>query len=197
LHISEKNSTFVHFFGKMESNNDIKQSPSPRQHAMLFGLELGIFFGLRFIIGVNSMDNSWMSLLQFLMTLYIIYGIIRSTLHYRMTDCGGEITFGQSFRYIYWLFFYSAIVATLVRVVYLKWFDTTYFALLYEQAQKAIETLDFKSYPVSQDEILANMSRMLTPVRFSAYIFVSDLITGVFAGLILSPFIKRIKVKIE
>ena len=181
----------------MESNNDIKQAPSPRQHAMLFGLELGIFFGLRFIIGTHSMNNSWMGLLQFLVTLFIIYGIFRSTLHYRLTDCGGEITYWQSFRYIYWLFFYSAIVATLVRVVYLRWIDNSYFTLLYEQAEKTFETLDLKSYHVDKEDALASMRQMLTPVRFSAYIFVGDLISGVFAGLILSPFIKRIKVKIE
>ena len=101
----------------MATKNDKTGKPSPVNHAMVYGLEMGIFFGLNFILTAKAQDSAWMSVLSWLLTIYIIYGVFRSAFNYRMTECEGEITFGQSFKYIMYLFFFASIVAALMRIV--------------------------------------------------------------------------------
>lgn len=197
LHISEKNCTFVHFFGKMESNNDIKTSPSPVNHAMLFGLETGVFFAFKFILQAEAQQSGsgWLVALYYLLTLYIIYGIIRSALHYRMTDCGGTITFGQAYRYILLLFVFSSIVAALVRVIYLKWIDGSYLVRLGEQMQKVMEMNELKVSEAERTALQEALPEILKPVRFSLYYIFLDVFMGIVAGLLLAGPVKNIKVK--
>ena len=162
---------------------------------MLFGLEMGIFFGLNFVLSAQAQGGSgWLNILSWLLTIYIIYGVFRSAFHFRMTECGGEITFGQSFRYIMWLFFFASIVAAVVRVIYLKWFDSAFLGQLLEQSRMVLKQLKLSA----ADRTMADesMQQMLQPVRFSLYYIIYDLVMGIFAALILSPLVKR-KIRIE
>ena len=162
---------------------------------MLFGLEMGIFFGLNFIISAQAQGGSaWLSIISWLLTIYIIYSVFRSAFHYRMTECGGDITFGQSFRYIMWLFFFASIVAAVVRVIYLKWFDTTFLSNVMEQSKIVLSQLKFSA--AERSMALESMEQMLQPVRFSIYYILYDLFMGLITALILSPLVKR-KIQIE
>ena len=178
----------------MATKNDKIEKPSPVNHAMRYGLELGIFFGVNFIVETKSQDSAWMSILSWLLSIYIIYGIFRSAFNYRMTECDGEITFGQSFRYIMYLFFFASIVAASVRVVYLNWFDTEFLGRMMTQCRQLLQQLRISA----SDRAMAEESllSLLRPVRFSLYYILYDLLMGVLAALILSPLVKR-KLPIE
>ena len=182
------------FLKKMATKNDKTGKPSPVNHAMLYGLELGIFFGLNFIVEAKAQDNGWMSVLSWLLTIYIIYGVFRSAFNYRVTECDGEITFGQSFRYIMYLFFFASIVAAAVRVIYLKWFDTEFLDRMITQTRQVLQQLRITAADRAMAE--ENLLAILKPVRFSLYYIVYDMLMGVFAALILSPLVKK-KLPIE
>ena len=168
---------------------------SPFNHAMLSGLELGIFFGLNFILTAEAQGRFWLGVLSWMLTLYIIYGVFRSALHYRMTECEGEITYMESFRYIVWLFVFASIVATLVRVVYLKWIDSSYLSELLVQTNQVLEQLKLSAGDRSAVE--ESLKNMLQPVRFSLYYMLYDVFMGVVAGLILSVMVKRVKIEVK
>ena len=178
----------------MATKFDKTGKPSPANHAMVYGLEMGIFFGLNFILTAKAQDSAWMSVLSWLLTIYIIYGVFRSAFNYRMTECDGEITFGQSFKYIMYLFFFASIVAALVRIVYLKWFDPDFLGRMLTQSRQLLQQLRMSA----SDRAMAEESLMalLRPVRFSLYYIVYDVLMGVFAALILSPLVKK-KIEIE
>ena len=178
----------------MTTKNDKIEQPSPASHAMLYGLEMGIFFGLKFIVEAKAQDSAWMSVLSWLLTIYIIYSIFRAAFNYRMTDLGGEITFGQAFRYIIYLFFFASIVAAAVRVVYLQWFDNEFLSRLAMQTNQVIE--QFKLDAADRVAVEQSLQSMLRPVRFSLYYILYDMLMGVLTALILSPLVKK-KLPIE
>jgi len=182
------------FLKKMENNQNIQAQPKPYNHAMRFGLEMGIFFGLHFILTAQSANSAWMGILWWLLTIYIIYGIFRSAIHYRMTECGGDITFGQSFNYIMWLFVFASIVATMVRVIYLKWFDSSVLTTLSEQTENMIKYLKYSE--AEQELAKQSLRRMMQPVHFSMYLIMYDLFLGVITALMLSPLVKK-KIRID
>ena len=182
------------FLKKMETKNNKTGKSSPTNLAMKHGLELGVLFGLNFILNAQGASGStWLSVLSWLLVIYLIYSVFRSALVYRMTECGGDITFRQSFAYIMWLFLFASIIAAVVRVLYLEWFDTTF---LQEQLKQSIQVLDIfqeRLHLSAADRAAAeeSMKSMLRPVHFSLYYILYDLMMGLFAALILSPLVKK------
>lgn len=193
LHFScifEKKSLTLHrFLGinsyKVEETQTYK--PSPVNHAMLFGIELGIWFGLNFIISAMAQGRMWMGVLSWLVTFYILYGVYRSALHYKHTECEDKIRFGQSLSYIVWLFFFASIVGALVKVIYLKWINPDVLTLFYEQSVQSIRL--FQLSDVEAELVESSLQTIMQPVRFCLYYIMYDLIMGLFVGLILSPFV--------
>ena len=192
--MEKKHYLCILFRNKMATKNDKTGKPSPVNHAMVYGLEMGIFFGLNFILTAKAQDSAWMSVLSWLLTIYIIYGVFRSAFNYRMTECEGEITFGQSFKYIMYLFLFASIVAALMRIVYLKWFDTEFLSRMLTQTRLVLQQLKLSASDLAMAE--ESLQSLLRPVRFSLYYIVYDLIMGVFAALILSPLVKK-KIEFE
>lgn len=182
------------FLKKMATKNDKTGKPSPVNHAMVYGLEMGIFFGLNFILSAKAQDSAWLNILSWLLTIYIIYGVFRSAFNYRMTECDGEITFGQSFKYIMYLFFFASIVAALIRIVYLKWFDTEFLSRMLTQSRLVLQQfrLSASDLATTEDSIMS----LLRPVRFSLYYIIYDMLMGLLTALILSPLVKK-KINIE
>ncbi len=178
----------------MESNNNIKNAPSAANHAMQFGLQTGLFFGLKFIVSANAQSSTWMQMLSLLLSIYIIYCVLRAALLYRITECDGVISFREAFRYIITLFFFASIVAALVRAVYLKWFDSTFLSTVMEQTSKTLEQIGWSE--ADQSMGMESLKHMLQPVRFSLLSIIYDMMMGVLAALVLSPIVKRIKITI-
>lgn len=172
-------------------SESLHHRPSPIQHAMLFGIELGVWFGLKFIVEALSAARPAMSILSFLLTFYIIYGVYRSAMHYRVTECNDDISYGQALSYIVWLYTFAGIVAALVRVIYLKWLDVEYLGKLYQQSLNTMQQLGMQS----REDVQLAVQQMLTPVRYSVYCIFGDVISGGVLGLILSIFVIRRNLK--
>lgn len=170
-------------------NDSQTYNPSPVNHAMLFGVELGIWFGLNFITSAMAQGRAWMGALSWLIMFYIIYGVFRSALHYKQNECDGHITYWQSFQYIMWLFFFASIIAAAVKVVYLKWINPDFMAVLYQQTKPIVDALAISD--ADKNQAMLSMERLLQPVRFSLYYIIYDMIMGVVLALILSLFVRK------
>lgn len=171
--------------------------PNPVNHAMLMGLELGIWFAINFMIGAQQLQHPSLWLLSSMVTVYVGYGIYRAAQHYKRFECSDKITFGQTYSYIMWLFLCASLVAAIIRFAYLQWLDTAYLSRVYEWSLTFLEQLAAAgaegAEAFNKDEVAPSLQYLLTPIRFSVYYSMYDMFVGAFVGLVMSPFVVRRK----
>jgi ABC-type uncharacterized transport system permease subunit len=79
---------------------------------MLSGLIMGVFFSLNFLLSVSH--NTFLSLLSYLVFAVILVTTYRFTIRFRDTECGGAISYGRAFSYILLLYFFAALISSVV-----------------------------------------------------------------------------------
>lgn len=171
--------------------------PNPIQHAMIMGLEIGIWFTINFIVNAQQLRHPELWLLSYLVTFYVGYGIYRAAQHYKQFECGGKISFGQAYSYILWLFLCASVVAALLRFAYMQWIDTGYLSLLYDNV------MNLMTQAVEQEGLAADnlalfedtMQGYLTPIRFSVYCSMFNMMIAGVLGLVLAPMVCRFNPK--
>lgn len=158
------------------------------QHAMLFGLELGVYFALCFILSYQA--SGGMQMLSYLVQIYIIYGVYRSAVHYRQTELGGQMLYRQAFAYLINLFFCASLIASVLRFVYLQWFVPDDF--LSNQIHQAMQAF-IESGMTITDELERTLADLRRPARFVFAYIMSDMMVGLLVALPLSFLLKRKK----
>lgn len=173
--------------------------PNPVNHAMLMGLEVGIWFAINFMIGAQQMQHPSLWLLSWMVSLYVIYGIYRAAQHYKRFECGDKITFGQAYSYIMWLFLCASLVAAIIRFAYLQWLDTAYLSKVFESSISFVDQLVAAgaegAESFNKEEFASSLQYILTPVRFSVYYSMYDMLIGMLLGLVMAPFVVRRKAR--
>lgn len=164
---------------------------SLRNHAMLIGMEMGIWFAGSFILSAQQINHPGLAILGLFVDVYIVFCIVRAGQHYKYTECNGKITFGLAYRYIIWLFVFSSLVASLIRFIYLQWIDTSYLSAYYDIFENQMRTLSPEFTSGDGATALSLFRESLTPIRFSIYYIFSDVLTGAILGLLIAPFISR------
>lgn len=162
--------------------------PNPMNHAMFAGLEMGLWFGVNFIITTQQLRHGWLVVVGWLVTAYIIWGLIVSLQHYKSTECGGKISFGHAYGYVLCLFVCSSLVAAVIRFAYLMWFDQAYLPTIYATFMETVGGA-LPKYA----EFLENnhFSDFFTPIRYTFSSIFGDVFNGVFFGPLLALFTSR------
>jgi len=160
---------------------------------MLFGVELGIWFAVNFILSAFAVHHTWAGFLTWFITFYIIWGIYRSAIHFKETECEGKITYGQCLSYILWLVFFASLVSAAIKVCYLKWGDSSYLGYLYNQSMLTIDQMNLSKTDEERQLLTDSLSLMLQPARFSLCYILIDLWEGLVVSLLLSAFVSRRK----
>ena len=176
----------------------IQNRPNPVNHAMLMGLEMGVWFTINFIVSAQELRHPSLWLLSWLLTFYIAYGIYRAAQHYKQFECGGTISFSQAYSYILWLFLCSSVIAAILRFAYLMWLDTDFLSSMYDSTMKLLSEAVNQQPEMDKaiiDTFSETMPSLLTPIRVSMYYSMFDMFVGVFAGLILAPMVQRLKAR--
>lgn len=158
------------------------------QHAMLFGLELGVYFALCFIL--SSMQGSGMQVLSYLVQIYILYGLYRSAVHYRQTELGGQMLYRQAFAYLMNLFFCASLIASVVRFAYLQWFVPDDF--LSNQMNQVMQLFAEQGMTITA-ELERTIADLHRPARFVFAYIMSDMMVGLLVSLPLSFLLRRKK----
>jgi len=169
--------------------------PNPIDHAMLMGLEVGIWFAVNFIVGAQVVQHPSLGILSWFLTFYVIYGVYRAAQHYKRFECGDTISFGAAYSYIMWLFLFASLVAALIRFAYLRWVDTSFLPHMYEQMQTFAGEFAKTNPELDMEEFGLALESFLTPIRFSVYYSMYDMILGAILGLMLAPVVKRVKAR--
>lgn len=162
------------------------QSMARLQHAMLFGLELGVYFALNFVLSFSS--GGGMQFVGYLMQVYIIYGVYRSAVHYRQHQLAGQMTYAQAFAYVLNLFFCASLIASVLRYVYLQCFvPADFMAAHFQQALQAYAEMGM----TITDELQRTITELQRPSRFIFAYILSDMMIGLILALPLSFLLRR------
>lgn len=155
--------------------------------AMQSGLILGLIFSCNFLLSVSNI-NALMAL-TYVVAAFIVYYIYKVSIKFRDTECAGAISYGKSFLFIILLFFYAALISTVIKYVYLRYINTTYLETIFQESMKLIQSmkLPMKAADLEQTE------NMFKPLNFSLLYIWSNVILGTFVALIMAAFIKKDK----
>ncbi len=166
----------------MEENNI---QTNPFRHAMKYGLILGAIIILLFVC--MTIPHAITTIVIPLLMGVVVWFTYRFAKHYRDTECAGAIAYGQALSYILILFFFASLVAGVLRYGYLEFINTTYLTdsfnqamVIFEQAQMDMPT-----------ELVDEMRRLMTPIRFTMQFIMFDCMMGLFIGVITAVLVKK------
>ena len=161
---------------------------------MQFGISLGICLAVKFVLTAQQLQYSWLGILVWLLGLYVLFALYSSTVHFKYTECGGKITFGNAYAHVFYLMLFASLVAAMLRWGYLRWFDHNYLRAMYDSTGPVIEKLQPMMGQTSYgsiDEFTKEWEQMFTPVRFSIYYIFYDIFVALFLGLLIAPLAVR------
>ncbi|MFT3751411.1 MAG: DUF4199 domain-containing protein [Paludibacter sp.] len=161
--------------------------PNIMKSAMHNGLILGAIFSVNFLLSVSGI--SALALLTYAVALIILVMLYKIAIRFRDVDCEGSITYGRAFLYILLIFFYAALISTVVKFIYLRFIDQTYLESIYQETMKVLEAMKF---PMNTPE-MEQAEKMFKPLNFSLLYIWSNMLLGTFVGLIMAAFIKKEK----
>jgi hypothetical protein len=161
--------------------------PNIMKSAMHNGLILGVIFSINFLLSVSKITA--LMLLTYAVAAIILVMLYRISVRFRDTECEGVISYGKAFLHIILIFFYAALISTVVKFIYLRFIDPGYLETTFKDTMKALELMKFpmKSIEIEQTE------SMFKPLNFSLLYIWSNVLIGTFVALIMAAFIKKEK----
>ncbi len=173
----------------MENFNS-EQEPrivSPFSHAMRWGLLVGLCFIVNFFLSVPNILV--LSLLTWVLDVFILYFVYRITCNYRDKECDGQIRYSQVLSYVILLMFFAALVAGIVKFIFLQFISPDYLSSLYNQTMLQLEGIGFDIPADFSDEF----EKMMQPIQYTFQSITGDCFLGCILGLIYGFCIRRSK----
>ena len=160
---------------------------NPIKHAMKFGLIIGVIQSANFLL--SNVQISIIQLLSTAISISTIYLIYRFTVHYRNSECRGQMTYGQGISYIVWLYLFAAIISSLVKYLYWQFINPEFLPEFMNKSLLMLETMKIEI----TDEMIEQMKRMQNP-RVMALQFVwFNVLGGFILSLIIAAFTRKEK----
>ncbi len=170
----------------MEDNYKNK-APRTIQHAMQYGLWIGLLFILETIF--SSRQSSAMSLMTYFVQALVLIQSYRYAKDFRDTETGGKISFFQVFAYVLNLFFFASLIGALFQVVYYKYINPTYLSTMLEQVRPVLDQMLSKNSDYA--EMSSKLDTIFSAEQMAMYGMAGKCFIGMVLGLIYAPFIKR------
>ena len=148
---------------------------------------IGLLLSLNFILSVQKYEV--FASFAIIISIFIIFFLYRMAVHFRDTDFNGIINYGQAFRYIFLIYFFGSIVASIVMMIYTSFIDTHFLDLLLDAIFKMYE--QFK-IPLD-DKTMKAYEYACKPAQYSLLNAFFSIIGGTFWGLILAGIVKKDK----
>lgn len=166
----------------------MEQQPTLFKSAMKYGIPMGIIFSINFILA--TFKSPIVNFLTYFIMFICIYLTYRITCKYRDEHNNGELSYGKGWSFIVLLYFFAAIISSVVKYVYFQFINPDYLAELLNQTLLILEEL-----PISEEEINVNESleTILSPINYSLqYLWINTML-GALLGLIMAAFTKKEK----
>ena len=159
--------------------------------AMQNGLIMGGLLSLKFLF--STQKNELLLFLSLALSALIIVVLYTTAIRFRKNECDGAIQYGQAFSYIFKIYIYGSIIASLVILIYTKFIDPAFLETLLNQSlifsKKLSELLNIKT-----DESAINITTAFyKPASFALVNIFMSIIAGAFWGVILAAFVKKDK----
>jgi len=161
--------------------------PNIMKSAMFNGLIMGVVFSINFLFSISKITT--LVLLTNVIAVLIIFGIYRLSVRFRDTECEGFITYWKAFSFILLTFFFAALISSVVKYIYFKFISPDYLDQMFQESLKVLNSMKF---PIS-DELIEQTKSMLKPASYTLIYIWSNLLMGLFVGLIMAAFIKKEK----
>ena len=166
------------------------ENVSPWAWAMRGGLVLGVMNILNFLC--SSSDIKILSSCSFLISVLVIVTAYFMAKRYRDMECGGEISYGGSVKFVFLLFMFSSLIESLGVLVDLLYVNTNYLEKMFNELMVVYEEMGIYSSE-SMDQMEVMLEGILRPSSFAIVTLFSRMISGLFWALILSIVLKRRK----
>lgn len=151
------------------------------------GLILGGVFSLNFLLSTSK--SSPLIFITYFIAALIVSMLYRFSIKFRDDECEGVITYGRAFSYIILLFFYAALISTVVKYFFFRFINPGYLETMFQDTMKMMETLKFQMTSAEIDQT----ESMFKPLSFSLLYIWSNIIMGTLVGLVMAAFVKKNK----
>lgn len=153
-------------------------------HCMKWAFLMGAIAILNFIL-VDVLKYNILSLLFFLCNVVCVVFI---TINARRTCNGDVFSYGQCFRYIFRLYFFTSFLFSFFFLIYVLFIDTSFLDDTFQQYVSVLAPVYEQS---GVDFSFDYMEQFFTPTYYTSFIFVGYIFSGLFMGLICSFFLKK------
>ena len=121
---------------------------------------------------------------------FCIFLTYRITCKFRDEHNNGELSYGKGWAFIVLLFFFAAIISSVVKYIYFQFINPDYLAELLNLTLLQLEKLS-----ISEEEININdsLEAILSPINYSLqYLWINTML-GALLGVIMAAFTKKEK----
>ena len=165
-----------------------EKRPDLFRHTMRYGLFMGALFSANFLLSTLGGIGGMIS--YFVMGA-IIYFTYNFTVLFRESECNGELTYGKGLRYVLLLYFFAAIISSVVKYVYFNWVNPEYLSNLLNQSMQVFESM---SMPEEQMTTSINLlNKMMSPAFYAMQTLWMNVFMGLLVGLVMAAFTKKEK----
>jgi hypothetical protein len=161
--------------------------PNIIKSAMLNGLIMGVLFSINFLCSLSQITA--IILLSYILMIYILVAVYRSTVKFRDVECNGVITYSKAFSYVLLTFFFASLISSIAKFVYFQFVNPNYLDTIFQESMKMLQKMKF---PID-DESMKQVESMLKPASFSLQFIWINVFIGSLVGLIMAVFIKKDK----
>lgn len=158
-----------------------------KKTAMINGLIIGGLMSLKFLLGTSTVG--FIGFLALIISVGILVLLYRFAVSFRDKENGGTITYKQSFRFLFHVYFYGSIILSLIVLLYTTFINQAY---LEDMSNEMLKMYDKINFPID-DNVISLMETMYKPAPFALLNLLSGAIGGAFWALIFAAFIKKEK----
>ncbi len=150
--------------------------------AMHYGIYIGLLIALNTILGIST--NAFLRVLSWGVFGAMLYLMYFFTIRFRENEIERQVfTFGNAFRLNILMYFFGAMVATAIRIIYFKWLNSDCLDEIYNQSMQILE----QSGSIGDMNLLKDtMSKVVQPTTYSFILLFGDFFSGIFYALIIA-----------
>lgn len=150
------------------------------------GLIAGALIALKFLF--TAVKIPVLSSLTFFISIGIVVFLFYAAKRFRVSENGDAMTFGEAFGYVFRVYFYGAVIGSLVVLVYTL-INVEFLAILLNDTLMIYDKINI---PID-DATYDMLNSIFKPAPYALFSLFGSAIVAAFWGLILGLFLKKEK----
>lgn len=147
--------------------------------SMTYGLILGIYWGIKYIFFILSVSRPSFNMVYWILTIAVPFIAYYLTKKYKDEELDGQISFFHAWRFGIMLYFFAALIVSLVHFVFYQYIASPDFiAHAYDQA------INFLKNSQINTSVLESLSKLTVPSPIQMAI--QGIFNNIFYGIVLS-----------